>query len=159
MSGLAQAMDIPKAYRDIEHQYQIPEGLLYAIALAESGRTVQGKRVAWPWTLNVQGKGYYFESRPKMQAFLMEQMAHTDLIDVGPMQINLRWHQYRVQHPMAFTQLWINVQTGAKVLTEAYQRHQDWNKAIGAYHSGNAQRAKAYAVRVNKIWSLNRGYL
>ena len=33
-------------------QFKIPNKLLEAISLTESGRTVGGKYVAWPWSLN-----------------------------------------------------------------------------------------------------------
>jgi hypothetical protein len=37
----------------------VPSTLLYAVALAESGRVVGGLRTArpWPWTLNLAGQG------------------------------------------------------------------------------------------------------
>jgi hypothetical protein len=66
---------------------------LPAIARIESGRSVKGKRKAWPWTLNHAGKGLYFETKSAALAYLGTATAggRTN-IDVGCMQINHYWH-------------------------------------------------------------------
>ncbi len=65
----------------------IPEVLLLAIALCESGRG----RQPWPWTLNVAGTPYFFLTRKAaLQALQHLQSQHFDLVDVGLMQVN--WH-------------------------------------------------------------------
>src|SRR5262249_16819558 len=47
-----------------EARYRIPDGLLVAIALVESGRRdpVSDVIVPWPWTINSHGEGHYFDS-------------------------------------------------------------------------------------------------
>src|SRR5690606_33719340 len=49
----------------LERSFHIPQGLLTAISLAESGRSVgeNGELVSWPWTINVNGKGFYFDTK------------------------------------------------------------------------------------------------
>ena len=49
----------------IENKYNIPNKLLRAISLTESGRTIEKKFVAWPWSVNVSGKPYYFKDKAK----------------------------------------------------------------------------------------------
>ena len=47
-----------------EKIYQLPENLLVSVALTESGKKLKsGEFVAWPWTVNVKGKGKFFESK------------------------------------------------------------------------------------------------
>ena len=45
-------------------EYGVNFDLLQTIAVVESGRwdNLQNRYVAWPWTVNAQGKGYYFAS-------------------------------------------------------------------------------------------------
>ncbi|MCB1764306.1 MAG: lytic transglycosylase domain-containing protein, partial [Gammaproteobacteria bacterium] len=56
---------VPAGYRSIATAQGIPHSLLYAIALAESGKQVKpaGGYRPWPWTLNLAGRGYIFDSR------------------------------------------------------------------------------------------------
>ena len=56
--------------------------------------------VVWPWTINVEGKGFHFKTKRDAIRFVKDQMtAGKESIDVGCMQINLKYH------PDAFTSL------------------------------------------------------
>ena len=59
-SGLCTA-----AVRDAEERYHLPGGLLGTIAKVESGRPVTAMNDvrAWPWTIDADGAGYFFESK------------------------------------------------------------------------------------------------
>src|SRR3990167_8338426 len=47
-----------------EKHHNIPQGLLHAISKVESGRKDDtGRIVAWPWTVNAEGQGYYFHTK------------------------------------------------------------------------------------------------
>ena len=47
-----------------EKIYQLPENLLVSVALTESGKKLKsGEFVAWPWTVNIKGKGKFFKSK------------------------------------------------------------------------------------------------
>src|SRR5471030_1386490 len=48
-----------------EREYAIPTHLLSAIASTESGRYHEGLKLKlpWPWTINANGKGYFFENK------------------------------------------------------------------------------------------------
>ena len=49
--------------RRAENQHGIPRGLLQSITRVEAGRkTVTGEYMPWPWTLNDQGKGLFFDT-------------------------------------------------------------------------------------------------
>ena len=48
---------------------------------------------AWPWAINREGKGYWFESREEALAFAKASLAEgRTSFDVGCVQINYRWH-------------------------------------------------------------------
>ena len=46
-------------------EYGVSFDLLQTIAVVESGKWdhLQNRYVAWPWTVNIQGKGHYFDNR------------------------------------------------------------------------------------------------
>lgn len=54
---------VPSGYQKVALRHGVPAESLYLLALAESSRQLpQGTR-PWPWTINVAGKGYRYESR------------------------------------------------------------------------------------------------
>ena len=77
--------------KSAEKSQAIPEGLLKAIGFTESGRVAaDGRRVPWPWTVNADGQGYYFETKKDAIAFVEELQARgISVIDVGCMQVDL----------------------------------------------------------------------
>ena len=85
-----------------EREQGIPRHLLTAISLAETGRwsTEMQEILAWPWTVMAKGKGLYFKSKIEAIAAVHRlQKAGITNIDVGCMQISLRYH------PRAFASL------------------------------------------------------
>jgi len=128
----------------------IPQGLLKAIGVTESGRvTADGSRVPWAWTVNAQGQGYYFESKKDAIAFVLELQAQgVSIIDVGCLQVNLYYH------PNAFASLdaafdpATNVAYAAKLLNELKTETGDWGVATQYYHSRTPYLGEAYAERV-----------
>ena len=54
-----------KATQTVEKQYNIKRHLLTTISSVESGRWHEEtqQKLAWPWTLNAQGKGYFFNTK------------------------------------------------------------------------------------------------
>ena len=134
----------------------IPTHLLAAISSTESGRWHEklGMALPWPWTINVEGKGYYFDSKAeavaKTNAFLAQGIRS---IDIGCMQVNLK------HHPKAFRNLEeafdpaYNVAYSAQFLRSNYDELGDWIKATAAYHSRTNQRGNAYLARIEKSWN------
>ena len=144
------------AAQQFEKKYQIKKHLLSTITNVESGRWNQEhqRNMAWPWTVNAQGKGRYFETKREAIAEVKRLQAKgVKSIDVGCMQINLAYH------PDAFENLdqafnpYKNVEYGAKFLKKLYaQKGYDWNKAATAYHSSLPRKAKKYAQRLSKAY-------
>jgi hypothetical protein len=120
-----------------EAQYDMPAGLLKAIARVESSGSPYGPAAKpWPWTLNVGGAGHYYPDKQTALAALTAYKAESDVnIDVGCMQISLR------HHPNAFPDLATaldpaaNVGYGALFLAALHDKSGDWMIAAGDYHS------------------------
>lgn len=138
-----------------ERQYAIPTHLLSAIATTESGRYHKGLKISvpWPWTINVEGKGYYFATKAEAVAAVRKYRARgIRSIDIGCMQVNLR------HHPNAFTSISnafeprYNVAYAAKFLKQLKADAGSWNKAAAHYHSKTSARGKNYAGSVYKNW-------
>ena len=133
----------------------IPPGLLRSIAFVESGRVdpVGGGAVPWPWTINAEGQGQYFETREAAIAATRALLAGgMRSIDVGCGQVNL------LHHPAAFASLEhafdpaINTAYAARFLRSLHAATGSWPFAAAAYHSQTPERGHAYALRVAAIW-------
>lgn len=139
-----------------ERTRQIPVHLLAAISTTETGRYHEGLGMAipWPWTINVEGKGYYFNSKAEAIAATQKHLAAGKRsIDVGCMQVNLK------HHPKAFRNLneafdpAANVGYAARFLSDNYAQMGNWIKAAAAYHSRTTARGNSYLGRVEKNWT------
>lgn len=132
-------------------QSKVDPYLLYAIALAESQKAEDGVVRPWPWAVNVGGKGYYFTDLHAAENFVEMQIDKgVKNIDVGPLQINLRWHGHRVGNPTDLFHLPIAIKVGADILSEAIASSpNDPVLAVGRYHHwDDEQRARAYGAKV-----------
>jgi len=138
-----------------ERSLQIPAGLLTAIAFVEAGRpTTDGKTVAWPWTINVGGQGQFFNSKAEAVAAARKLLDEGDRsIDVGCLQVNLRYH------PNAFRSLddafdpSTNAAYGAQFLKSLHELQGSWPQAIERYHSSDDARRNEYRDRVLAFWN------
>lgn len=136
----------------------LPSGILMALGFTEAGRKVAGGATIWPWTVNVEGEGHFFASKAEAIAFVREQQAlGRRSIDVGCMQINLRWH------PEAFASLdeafdpARNVAYAARFLRELRAAVPEpgmagWMQAVGLYHSAVEAHAGPYRAQVDRYW-------
>ncbi len=138
-----------------ERAHGIPAHLLSAIASTESGRYHSGLKISlpWPWTINAEGKGYYFNSKSEAIAAANKLRSRgVQSMDVGCMQVNL-YH-----HPDAFTSLSnafepeSNVAYAASFLRDLYQEEGSWKKAASDYHSRTPQLGHKYAGLVYNSW-------
>lgn len=137
-----------------ELKYRLPSDTLHSISLQESGRMHStGKiKMVWPWTVNVEGKGYHFDSKKEAVRFVKRSLAQgKKSIDVGCMQVNLK------QHPDAFGSVEealdpkSNVNYGAYFLRSKYEQLGSWSKAIAHYHSATPAFGVPYKENVIKI--------
>lgn len=128
-----------------EARHGIPDNLLLSIGLQEAGRRAEGALTVWPWTVNANGEGAFFADKAKAMAWVREkQAAGINSIDVGCMQINLRWHgEAFADLPQAFDPI-ANVDYAARFLLRLYRREGSWQKAAGKYHSSTEKYQKIY---------------
>jgi hypothetical protein len=145
---------VPSAYRIAAAKHEIPPRLLYAVALAESGRGIETIRRPWPWTLNIAGQGHYFDSRVAAWQALDEALrAGQDRVDVGLMQINWRYHRHSLGNAWMALEPYHNLAVGADILSRCYRERREWWASVGCYHApSNAKRARQYRDRVVILW-------
>ena len=133
-------------------EYGVGFDLLQTIAVVESGKWdhLQNRYVAWPWTVNVNGKGRYYNSKEEaVEAIKKAQKSGAKSIDVGCMQINLRYHGKEFASLEDMLDPLQNVKYSAKYLRALYSANgRDWKKAAKRYHSGNAKEGEIYTKRL-----------
>ena len=139
-------------YQAIEQtapQSGVSATLLSKIAQVESG--IGPSRQPWPWTVNVQGRDYYFKtSQGALQYIQKLQSQGITSFDVGCFQINWRWHQHKVHAVAELLDPLTNTMIAAQFLQDLYQRHHSVYQAVAHYHSADTKRGQAYVQRVFK---------
>lgn len=138
----------------------VPHSVLIKIARLESGRSIQNQTVSWPWTLNNAGKGYYFGSKSATLEKLRKLMAAGKKnIDVGCMQLNIRWHSRYFADMSAMLSPFENVSYAAKYLEQLYNETGSWEKAIKYYHSRNPKFNSVYYAKFSSMAEPDLGEL
>jgi len=145
--------------RQHERAAGIPNQLLAAVALAESGRwdKADSANFAWPWTVTAEGKGQFFATKAEAIAQVQRLRARgLRNIDVGCMQINL------MHHPDAFASLeealdpQANVAYATGFLKQLFEKHRSWIVAVGNYHSATPEFHMRYRQKITKLWNDER---
>lgn len=145
------------AAQKAEKDFGIKQNLLQTIAMVESGRwnAKQGKRTAWPWTVHANGKGYYFKSKTEAVAAVKAmQKKGINNIDVGCMQINLKYHGTAFKSLEEAFEPEKNVAYSATFLKKLYKRNKaDWKKTAMHYHSKDWRKGVNYKNRLEKQYT------
>jgi len=135
--------------------HAIPSGLMAAIGQVESGRRdpVSGALRPWPWTVDADGQGTFYDSKAQAIAAVRALLASgMRSIDVGCMQINL------LHHPSAFNSLeqafdpMANADYAGRFLVELHGQTGTWPKATAMYHSATPELGAAYQQKVMAVW-------
>lgn len=138
----------------------IPDRLMAAIGVVESGRKDPrtGEVGPWPWTINAEGAGAYYETKAEAVAAVRALQAQgVRSIDVGCMQVNL------LHHPSAFASLEeafdpaANARYAARLLQTLMGQTGSWQKAAAWYHSANPDLGEPYSRRVMAAWTGQQG--
>lgn len=130
----------------------IPQEIMLAITRTETGRSTQGRLSPWPWTVNMEGKGVWFETRKKAQAFAEQRYDQgARSFDVGCFQVNHRWHGKNFSSIHAMFDPVENARYAAEFLSSLYAEKGSWPKAAAAYHSRTPEYADKYEARFNRI--------
>lgn len=159
-AGLARA-DVPSgaacsaAGHDAEQLSGLPQNLLISIGMVESGHLdpLTGHMAPWPWTVNADGEGQYFQSKADAEAFVrFAEASGAHDIDVGCFQVSLQ------SHPDAFATLddafdpAHNAAYAARFLSGLKARTGSWNTAIADYHSAEPDLGLPYQRQVLTAW-------
>ncbi|MGB0697534.1 MAG: transglycosylase SLT domain-containing protein [Rhodospirillaceae bacterium] len=139
----------------MEAQFGLPERLLTAISLVESGRydKALGARIAWPWTVMAEGRGRYFRTKAEaLNEVLALKKRGIRNIDVGCMQVNLHFHGSKFRSLEAALDPASNVAYAVDFLTRLHRETGSWAKAVTRYHSKTPEFAGRYAGRIAKAW-------
>ena len=146
-----------KAVHAAEIVNQLPRFLLHAVSLTESGRWHDKAQaaVAWPWTITAGGKGKYFRTKAKALAEVKRlQSQGISNIDVGCMQINLKYHGDVFLKVEEAIEPISNVAYAAALLKSLRLKSGSWAHAVGRYHTSNWKgRGKDYWRRVRTFWT------
>jgi soluble lytic murein transglycosylase-like protein len=134
-----------------ERAHRVPRHLLAAIARVESGRWDRdsGVILAWPWTVTAEGRGRFLPTKAAAIAEVEALRARgVRNIDVGCMQINLRYH------PNAFETLEqafdpaANVAYAVRYLRDLRAQWGSWTRAVGNYHSNTPTLSGRYRAKI-----------
>ncbi|MCX8507381.1 MAG: lytic transglycosylase domain-containing protein [Rhodobacteraceae bacterium] len=132
----------------------VPLSVLLAIALNESGRRQDGAFRPWPWTVNMEGTGHWFDSPDQALAYAEQEFTRgATSFDIGCFQINYRWHGQHFASIQAMFDPMANATYAARYLRTLYIEQGSWEKAAGAYHSRTPEFADRYAARFNRFRS------
>lgn len=130
----------------------VPESVLHAVSLTETGRPDRGKLRPWPWAINREGQGFWFRTRAEALAFARQSVADGRLsFDVGCFQINYYWHGKNFPSLETMFDPEAGAAYAARFLGGLHAERGDWSAAAGAYHSQKPDRAGVYRARFDRI--------
>lgn len=145
--------------RAVEQAMGIPQHLLGAIALAETGRWDEDSRAsfAWPWTVMAQGRGRYFPTKAEAVAEVKRLTAEgITNVDVGCMQINLYYHGGAFANLTEALDPSANVAYAGEYLKTLFASTGSWTQAAAYYHSTTPDLSAAYKQKVVDLWNRTR---
>lgn len=130
------------------HRWDVPIDVLRAISLTETGRRSAGAFRPWPWTVNMEGEGAWFDTPDDARSHVDRHMARgARSFDVGCFQINFRWHGHEFASIDAMFDPTENADYAARFLSKLYAEMGDWGRAAGAYHSRTPSLSRKYRKR------------
>lgn len=147
-----------QAIADGARRSGVPEAVLHAISLTETGRRVDGRLRPWPWAINREGQGFWFRSRDEALAFARESAAAgRRSFDVSCFQINYLWHGENFPSLESMFDLDAAADYAANFLKQLHAETGDWSMAAGAYHSRTPELATRYRARFDQMLALVTG--
>ena len=142
-----------KTIKSLELQTDIPKGLLLGIGKAEAIRKINNKYIIWPWTINHAGKSMFFDTKKQMRNYVSKNLKKNDFnIDVGCMQINIKWHKNNFKKISDMFEIDPNISYAASFLKQLKNRHGSWDEAIKYYHSSDPKKNNPYLIKVKSFW-------
>lgn len=140
------------AARRAAREEGVPLAVLRALALVETGRSRGGAYLPWPWTVNMEGAGRWFDDREAALDWVRARHAQgARSYDVGCFQINRRWHGHAFPSLEAMFDPDRNALYAARFLRELHDETGNWAQAAGYYHSRTPALAERYRGRFERI--------
>jgi len=129
----------------------------YGIAIQESGASwTDGSFRPWPWTLNVNSSNNT-DITPGPRRYATRKSAEKALdffikkgitnVDVGLMQINLKWHGEKVDNKLSLLDPQTNLLVAAQILRDVKDPNSKF-QTVARYHSFNPKHGNGYAKKV-----------
>ncbi|WP_427551863.1 transglycosylase SLT domain-containing protein (plasmid) [Methylomonas sp. MS20] len=140
---------------------------LYAVSLMESSKYCGNKTISpWPLAINSAGKSMLPQTHAEaLQSLEQELDKGIRSIDIGLMQVNIKWHGHRVRDIRSLFDANVNLRIGADILAEAIRSEpSDRALGLGRYHAGYGNeperlaRAYHYGKRTLAIAKALRAY-
>ena len=140
--------------RNLENLFDLPKGLLTAISRVETGRpNAKGIRLGWPWAINDNGKGLFFDGKDDMLAYARAQLDQgNDRFDIGCMQISAYWHRDQFTDLDDMADPSSNIAYAAAFLSDLRDQHGSIDDAIRHYHNADFNQSTPYLARVYDAW-------
>lgn len=159
----AYQVPVPDGYIQIAKEKNIPSSILYSIAMQESNaKTSKNRYMPWPWTANIYGVGYRFNSREDLYEFCKRKIAKgITVVDIGAGQVDWKYHKNRFNNDLwSATDPAVNLRVSATILHDLYEEEKEikgknanWWIVVGKYHSpANGWRAQNYRQSVYNKW-------
>lgn len=125
----------------------VPLDVLRAVTRTETGRGEGTGLQPWPWTVNMEGAGVWFDTADQAQVYVFRHFqSGARSFDVGCFQINYKWHGAAFSSIEEMFDPVKNARYAAGFLKKLHAELGGWDRAVGAYHS----RTQAYAQRYLK---------
>jgi hypothetical protein len=139
---------------EVEISNKLPKNILASISLVESGRKDEAGLVKpWPWSLNHAGKSVFFASKAETLQYLKKNITpNFKNIDVGCMQVNVRWHRENFDTLDSMIDPRKNIEYAALFLSTLKSDHGSWEQAIKHYHSSTPKLNVKYYAKVKQVW-------
>lgn len=129
----------------------VPAEVLLAITRTETGRAKAGPVEPWPWTVNMEGAGHWFDSREAARGYATTHHARgARSFDVGCFQLNYRWHGHAFASIDEMFEPLAGARYAARFLSDLKVETGDWLAAAAAYHSRTPALAARYRARFER---------
>lgn len=141
-----------RAAERVSTESGVPAPILKALTRTETGTRRAGAFGPWPWTVNMEGEGRWFDSRADALSFVRaRQAAGARSFDIGCFQVNHLWHGEAFGSIEEMFDPHANARYAARFLTDLKREFGSWDRAVGAYHSRSSSLACAYRKRFRKM--------
>lgn len=132
--------------------YGIPPQIMLAITRVETGKPHGAALQPWPWAVNLEGEGHWFDTADEATAFAQNAVESGDTnLDIGCFQLNWRWHGENFSSIDEMIDPETNADHAARFLVENHRKLGNWVDAVAAYHSTTPELAEIYVQKIEGV--------